>query len=95
MLGYNGDIRHQAWYDFVGDTLFPASNTLSFKNLIGDYRSCASFALWLSAHLLKGTEAFLPHITLRKSHDSGISRILVYNHFDGVRHGCMLLTKVQ
>lgn len=95
MLGYNGDINHKHWYDFVGDTLFPAANTLSFKNLIGDYRSCSSFAVWLSAHLLNGSENFLPHIALRTVHRSGISRILVYNHFDGVRHGCMLLTKVQ
>lgn len=94
MLGYNGDTGHQSWYDHMGNNLFPEANTLSFKNLIGDYRSCSSFALWLSAHLLKGSQEFLPHISLRKSHDSGISRILVYNHFDGVRHGCMLLTKV-
>lgn len=95
MLGYNGDADHNSWYDFVGNELFGHARALSFKNLIGDYRTCSSVALWLGAHLLNGSDAFLPHIHLRSGHQNEISRILVYNHFDGVRHGCMLLSKVR
>lgn len=93
MLGYNGDGRHEAWYNFVGDTVFAEANTLSFKNLIGDYRSCSAFAVWLSAHLLNGSRDFLPLIQLKNRRASDISRILIYNHFDGVRHGAILLSK--
>ncbi len=93
MLGYNGDSTHNQWYDFVGNTLFPEAGTLSFKNLIGDYRTCSAFATWLSAHILNGSTDILPHIRLRDGQQTKISHILIYNHFDGVRHGCILLSK--
>ncbi len=93
MLGYNGDSRHTPWYTHLEEHLIPNANVLSFKNLSGDYRTCSAFATWLSAHLLNGEKAFLPHIELRKKHEKEISRILIYNHFDEVRHGFILLSK--
>ena len=93
ILGYNGDSRHAAWYDHIGNDVLPLSNTLSFKNLIGDYRTCSSFAVWLAAHVLNGSTDLLSHIRMREVHTKEISRILIYNHFDGVRHGFTLLTK--
>ena len=87
MLGYNGDTRHNPWYNHLEYDLLPNANSLSFKNLSGDYRTCSAFAVWLSAHLLNGETAFLPHIQLRKNHENEISRILIYNHFNEVRHG--------
>ena len=93
MLGYNGDINHNSWYDYVGNDLLPKSNTYSFKNLIGDYRTSSAFATWISAHILNGSKELLPFIQLREVHNKEISRILIYNHFDGVRHGFILLSK--
>jgi len=92
MLGLNGDINHNDWYTHVSEDLLPEANTLSFKNLIGDYRTCTSFAVWLAAHLLKGNTEFIETIQIRKSHSKKISRILIYNHFDAVRHGFILLS---
>ena len=92
MLGLNGDINHNDWYTHVSEDLLPEANTLSFKNLIGDYRTCTSFAVWLAAHLLKGNTEFIETIQIRKSHSKKISRILIYNHFDEVRHGFILLS---
>ena len=93
MIGYNGDNRHNFWYDHISNNVLPNSNTLSFKNLIGDYRTCTSFAVWLSAHLLSGNTDILPRIRMREVHSKDFSRILIYNHFDGVRHGFTLLSK--
>lgn len=91
VLGYNGDVDHNPWYDRVGEVIFPSSRLLSFKNLIGDYRSCSSFALWLSAHILNSQKIEVPSIVLRES-DRAFKNILIYNHFDGVRHGAMLIS---
>ncbi|MFT7614587.1 MAG: hypothetical protein ACI9J3_003569, partial [Parvicellaceae bacterium] len=93
MLGLNGDIDHSTWYNHVSDNLFPNANTLSFKNLIGDYRTSVAFAVWLSAQVLKGEEVLLPLIELRKSNEKKLKRILIYNHFDATRHGFILLSK--
>lgn len=90
ILGYNGDIDHNSWYDHVGNDLFPNSRVLSFKNLIGDYRSCSSFALWMASHILHSGSIDIPAISLRDS-ERPIKNVLIYNHFDAVRHGAMLI----
>lgn len=93
MLGYNGDIRQNESYDHIKNTLFPASEVLSFKNLVGDFRTASSFAVWLSAHILNGSTEILPHITLKESNREERKNILIYNHFDKVRHSFILLSK--
>jgi hypothetical protein len=92
MLGYNGDIRHNKWYDQVAGYLND-SQQFVFKNLIGDYRSSSAFATWLSAHLLNGNTSFLPHISNAIKLKKPISSMIIYNHFDEVRHGFILLKK--
>lgn len=92
MLGYNGDVNHAKWYDFVSNQ-FPSSNKMSFKNLIGDYRTCSSFATWLCAHIINGNQGLLPLVELNKINSRSNSRILIYNHFDEVRHSFLLLSK--
>ena len=93
MLGYNGDIRQNESYDHIKNTLFPTSEILSFKNLVGDFRTASSFAVWLSAHILNGSTQILPHITLKESKKEERKNILIYNHFDKVRHSFILLSK--
>lgn len=95
MLGYNGDSDHQFWYDLIAQTVLPQTNVLTFKNLTGDYRTCSAFALWLSAHILNDNQKMLPFIMKRKIHNKKASRILIYNHFDAVRHGFILLSSKQ
>ena len=96
MLGYNGDIRHNKWYDFVGKELLANASQYSFKNLIGDFRSVSSFAVWLSAHLLNGTLKDESSILIEKKEGNKASKKkyhLIYNNFDTVRHGFILLSK--
>jgi hypothetical protein len=93
MLGMNGDINHNAWYTNVSEKIFPDTNILTFKHLVGEYRTCTSFAVWLAAHILNGESAFLPSIEKRKIQDKPIQHILIYNHFDEVNHSFILLKK--
>lgn len=93
MLGMNGDIDHNVWYNHVSDVLFPDTNILTFKHLVGEYRTCTSFAVWLSAQILNGENAFMSSIQKRTIENKPINRILIYNHFDEVNHSFILLSK--
>lgn len=93
MLGMNGDIDHNSWYNHVSENLFPDSNILTFKHLVGEYRTCTSFAVWLTAHILNGEKSFMTSIERRKISTKAIQRILIYNHFDEVQHSFILLSK--
>jgi hypothetical protein len=85
LLGYNGDINTDHWYDYFKMNLVPGSEYLSFKNFIGEYRTAASFAVYLAAKLFENPTT---HLREKKS---DLKFILVYNHFDGVRHSLILL----
>ena len=93
MLGYNGDIRHNKWYQFVDMNFFTNANILSFKNLIGDFRTSSAFATWLSAHTLNGSFKNIQSVLLRHSNNHPKKNILIYNHFDEVRHSFILMRK--
>tara|TARA_Y100000589_G_scaffold59097_1_gene49632 strand:+ start:50637 stop:51683 length:1047 start_codon:yes stop_codon:yes gene_type:complete len=93
MLGYNGDINHNHWYEYIENKIFKKSNSFTFKNLIGDYRTCSAFATWLSSHIINGEKKILKHISRRINNKNTPKNILIYNHFDTVRHGFILLSK--
>lgn len=93
MLGMNGDVDHNIWYNYVSEELFPETNILTFKHLVGEYRTCTSFAVWLAAHILNGEKEFLPAIEKRTFENKAIQHILIYNHFDEVNHSFILLKK--
>ncbi|HIP31251.1 MAG TPA: hypothetical protein EYG86_00670 [Crocinitomicaceae bacterium] len=93
MLGYNGDLRHNKWYEYVDMNFFSNANILGFKNLIGDFRTSSAFATWLSAHILNGTYKDEQTVLLRHSNNHPKKKILIYNHFDEVRHSFILLSK--
>ena len=93
MLGMNGDVDHNKCYKHVAEELFPSANTLVFKHLVGEYRTCTSFAVWLSAHLLKGERGCMKSLIKREVNQEQINTILIYNHFDEVHHSFILITK--
>lgn len=91
LMGYNGDINTDHWYDFVKNKVLPNSEILTFKNFIGEYRTASSFALYLTIQLLQGKCLdLLPDSASFKP----IKTVLIYNHFDGVRHGLVLINKL-
>lgn len=93
MVGMNGDVDHNIWYNHISEDLFPETNVFTFKHLVGEYRTCSSFAVWLAAHILNGERKFMSAIQKRFIQDEKIKRILIYNHFDEVNHSFILLSK--
>lgn len=90
LLGRNGDIRSDHWYDLLNETLNESTACYTFKNLVGDYPTASSFALWLGARILNG-EA-IPSEACYKKTEQKVKNILIYNHHKGVQHGFILLS---
>lgn len=90
VLGRNGDIRHEEWYQIIEDKL-PNTNVYAFKNYVGEYRTSTSFAVWQTCHILKGIQ--LPkNLILKKAHNKN-NVSLIYNHFNEIEHSFILMSK--
>ena len=90
-LGYNGDNRTDFYYDFLQKQLFPDKSLYVFKNLVADFYTVSSFAMWLAASLFNGQK--LPDETILKSTNKKINRVLIYNHYEGTQHGFILMER--
>lgn len=90
LLGRNGDIRTDYWYDLVSENLNESTACYTFKNLVGDYPTVSSFAVWLGARILKGKA--IPLEACYKKTEQKVKNVLIYNHHKGVQHGFILLS---
>jgi hypothetical protein len=92
ILGMNGDVRTDVWYKEFHEVLFQDKPVLTFKNLVGEYRTASAFGMYLGIRVLSGklknVEAISEEVT------ENVKYILIYNHFDGIRHGLTLLKKI-
>lgn len=92
ILGFSGDSRDDHWYTWFQEDLFAACTVYTYKNLTGDYPTASAFATWMAAQLLSGKK--LPSQTLHtKRSDKSAEKVLVYNHYKGIQHGFILLSK--
>lgn len=89
LLGNNGDASLDFWYNHVATNLFPTNATYTFKQYCGDYRTASAFGVYLATQILSGE---MKHSNSLKSYPK---TVLVYNHFDGMRHGIILLRETQ
>ena len=93
ILGYSGDSRNDDLYDNLHQQMFSHSDVYSYKNLTGDYPTSSAFATWLGVQILTGKE--IPQQAIRlKNAARQASYVLIYNHYQGVQHGLILLKAV-
>ncbi|MCU4155833.1 beta-ketoacyl synthase chain length factor [Carboxylicivirga sp. A043] len=90
IIGKNGDVRTDFWYDYVCDELFQSQNQYSFKNIVGEYPTSIAFATHFACELLAGKDA--PEETIIREINAP-KNILIYNHFKGEQHGVILIRK--
>ena len=93
VLGMNGDIRTDFWYQHICSKLFPQQGIFTFKNLTGEYPTASAFATWLSSYILQG--AHIPSAAIYKATSSHIENILIYNQYKGAQHGFILMSNVK
>lgn len=90
-LGYNGDNRTDYYYQTLQEKLFPTQAIYTYKNLVGDYYTVSSFAVWMVANLFSGKT--MPSEVIRKRTEKAINRVLIYNHYEGTQHGFILMNR--
>lgn len=88
LLGKNGDVLTDSWYDELGK-LFGDKPTVYFKKSVGEYRTVSAFASYLAVQLLNGKAQHL----IENGAITEPRTILIYNHFDAVRHSLILIQK--
>lgn len=93
MLGYNGDVRHNTWYDAVCE-FASRSDVLGFKHLIGDFRNVSSVGLWMLLHIMNGNSTLVNECRQKTGTQSNSKYYLLYNNFNCNEHGLILLRKV-
>jgi hypothetical protein len=91
LLGKNGDNRLDYWYDDF-QQIFPETPAINFKQLTGDYRTISGFATYLGVQILTG-KINGAHPAFNTDFPTNCNNILIYNHFDGIRHGFILIKK--
>lgn len=97
VLGKNGDVEFDHFYQQLESGIFKNSITLYYKHLSGEYMTASAFGFWVAAKILKTQQ--IPAI-LTTNHQPPVSnnisyqRILLYNQYRGENHSLVLLTTV-
>lgn len=89
ITGKNGDSRLDHWYEEVKKISFPNSQELHFKHFVGEYRTASAFGTYLAVQVLSNN---ISQTSISLSQKPKYA--LVYNHFDGNRHGFVLVKSV-
>lgn len=91
VLGYNGDINFDGYYQVLSEGDFANTPQAYFKHLSGEFDTASAFAFWLSSKIIK--TALVPDIIKLNTLDSAAKTILIYNQYRGKNHSLVLLKK--
>lgn len=89
VLGNNGDINFDGYYEVLGEGLFTTTPQAYFKHLSGEYDTASAFAFWLTSKILK-TQS-IPDIVKLNAIESSVKTVLIYNQYRGKNHSLVLL----
>ncbi|MGV3461390.1 MAG: beta-ketoacyl synthase N-terminal-like domain-containing protein [Flavobacterium sp.] len=92
VLGYNGDVEFDGFYNTLANGLFKNTQQLYYKHLSGEFNTASAFGLWMAAKVLR--EQQIPELV--KVNDvatSSLKTILLYNQYHGLDHSFTLLTR--
>ena len=93
VLGNNGDIQFDSWYDDVKSFFPEDTEYVYYKNFVGDYRTSSAFALFLTTHLLNGQ--LQNHKGIEGNLTKTPKTILIYNQFEGIQHSLILVKSIE
>jgi 3-oxoacyl-[acyl-carrier-protein] synthase II len=78
IMGNNGDPAGDKIYGQLSSAAFGECETMSYKDLCGEYPTSASFALWLAVDAIR---------------EGRSKRVLIYNHYLGIYHSLMVVSR--
>lgn len=90
VTGRNGDLKNDAVYEAVNQSLFENIPLANYKHLCGEYPTSVSFALWMVSNIIK--KRTIPDI-VRENAIKGRQpkKVLIYNHYQNKYHSLMLV----
>lgn len=92
VLGRNGDVVYDAFYDSLCDNLFSGSQQVYYKHLCGEFNTASSFGAWLGAKILS-TQRIPDEVKLNHAAATDLNTVLLYNQYRGENHSFTLLQK--
>lgn len=92
MIGVNGDLRNDRVYQNTIETICPDSTQISYKNLVGEYDTASSFAMWMGAQAVEQQTFPKPSI-LKEGKAKELRHILLFNHHKGKDYSLIILSK--
>ena len=99
VLGNNGDIEFDYFYQQLQNGLFKSTEQLYYKHLSGEYFTASAFGLWLAAKVLKLQQIpailRLNKVIHKEAKGQFYKRILLYNQYRGEDHGFVLLNALR
>ncbi len=90
ILGYNGDVTFDSYYDLLANELFSNTAQAYSKHLSGEYDTASSFAFWLASKVMR-TNSLPEVVHLNKVAVPTPKTILLYNQYRGEYHSLVLL----
>ena len=91
ILGYNGDVNFDGYYDEVA-SLFTNTSQLYYKNISGEYNTASAFGLWMASHVIKNQ--VVPEILQWNTvKPASLKKVLLYNQYQGIDHSLVLLSQ--
>jgi len=91
ITGKNGDIKNDAHYDRLKETIFTKNELINYKHLCGDYPTSVSFAVWLAAYIIK-TGKIPTGAGYEVSEENKLGRILICNNYQNLHHSLVLIS---
>lgn len=92
LLGLSGDILFDKVYKTLQRGLFKRNIHMGYKHLTGEFHSSTVFALWVAAKILKNQK--IPEIiALGDIKTENFQNLLIYNHWQGINHSLILVSR--
>ncbi|MDB2606335.1 beta-ketoacyl synthase chain length factor [Zobellia sp.] len=92
LLGNNGDVNYDGYYEQLSTTLFKDTSQAYYKHLSGEFDTATGFGFWLANKILK-TQNVPDVVKLNSIEASSIQTILIYNQYRGENHSLTLIRK--
>ncbi|MFP9115968.1 beta-ketoacyl synthase N-terminal-like domain-containing protein [Flavobacterium sp. RHBU_3] len=91
VLGYNGDVQYDAYYNVLVQGIFKDTPQVYYKHLSGEYYTASAFGMWVAANILK-LQQINPVLMVNAVSRSQYKNILLYNQYRGGDHSFILLS---
>jgi 3-oxoacyl-(acyl-carrier-protein) synthase len=92
ILGYNGDVEFDGYYDMLANGSFKNTLQVYFKHLSGEFDTASGFGFWLANKMLKH-QSVPDAVRLNAVASEASKTILIYNQYRGENHSLTLLQK--